>query len=202
MSLIAIGSRAQAQSASHLGLGAGVNFYRPTSTDAHRSNGIGLEYRWHSFHSAWGPTFGLDWHRTGFTQKLGAIDAPLGAIQFRTILLGIGHTQHMGRLNASASLSGGYSLNRFALDDRASPTFALADVSLLGARVRNSPAARPDVSVWFDVAKRLGVGVSAAYFVARPDVIVTTNSGTYTRRVRADALEWHAGMTIGVWKDR
>jgi hypothetical protein len=197
-----IAAGAHAQSASHIGLGAGVNLYRPTSTEAHRSEGVGVEYRWHSFHSGWGPTFGLDWHKTGFTQPLGPIDTPLGTIQFRTILLGIGHTQHMRRLNVSASLSGGYAMNRLALDSRANPTFELAGVSLVAARARNSAAAKPEVSVWFDIAKRLGVGVSAAYFVARPDVIIETSTGSYARRLRADALELHAGMTIGVWKDR
>jgi hypothetical protein len=193
---------AEAQTASHLGLGAGVNFYRPTNTDAHHSEGVGFVYRWHTFHSGWGPAFGFDWHRTGFTQHLGPIDAPLGTMRFRTVLVGIGHTQHLGRMNASASLSGGYAFNRLALDGRARPTFELAGVSLVGARVRNSAAAKPEVSVWVDIAKRLGIGVSAAYFVARPDVIITTSTGSYTRRLRADALELHAGVTIGVWKDR
>ena len=197
-----LATAAHAQSASHLGVGGGVNFYRPTTSDAHRSRGIGVDYRWHSFHSGWGPTFGLDWHRTEFTLPVGVSTAPLGTVRIRTVLVGIGHTQHMGRVNASASLSGGYAWNHLSLDSGADSAFDRAGVSLIGARVRNSAAVKPEVSVWYDIAKRVGVGVSAAYFVSRPDAIITTATGSDTRRLRADAVELHAGVTIGVWKDR
>jgi len=61
----------------HVGVGAGINFYRPRSSEADSSEGLVIAYRWHAFHSGWGPTFGLDWHTTDFHQIVGPSDVPL-----------------------------------------------------------------------------------------------------------------------------
>src|SRR5262249_12576876 len=162
----------------HVGLGAGVNFYNPTSSDGKASSGLTLAYRWHSFHSGWGPTFGLDWHTTDFTQPVGSVDAPLGSVRMRAYLAGIGHTRRLGRLTASANVSAGYSFNHLSVDGGAGPAFASHGVSLLGASVDNSWIAKPEVSVWYDVMKHVGLGVSGAYVVARPEEILTTAAGS------------------------
>ena len=53
-----------------LGLGGGVNFYRPADrTEAQPSQGVGIVYRWHTFHSGWGPTFTVDFHNTRFSGR-------------------------------------------------------------------------------------------------------------------------------------
>ena len=76
----------------HVGLGAGVNFYRPSSDDADSSQGIVIMYRWHNFHSGWGPTFGLDWHSTDFHQPVGnVVDVPMGSLRMRALLAGFGY---------------------------------------------------------------------------------------------------------------
>jgi hypothetical protein len=185
---------------SHIGVGAGINFYRPSSSDGKSSEGIALAYRWHTFHSGWGPTFGLDWHSTDFDQPLGSVDAPLGSLRMRALLAGFGHTQRFGRLSASASVSGGYSFNNLSVNGGAGPAFASTGISLLGVHVNNSAVAKPEVSVWYDVVKHAGVGVTAAYFVSRPEEVMTTATGSDVRHLRADAFELTAGVTFGVWK--
>ena len=185
---------------SHMGVGVGVNFYRPSSSDGNSSEGITFVYRWHSFHSGWGPTFGLDWRTTDFNQSLGSVEAPLGSLRTRALLAGYGHTRRLGRFSASASVSGGYSFNHLSLDDRAGPAFASNGISLIGVQVNNSAVVKPEASVWYDVAKHVGVGMSVSYLVSRPEEIVTTATGEDARHLRTDTFAVTAGLTFGVWK--
>src|SRR5262245_2530031 len=186
----------------HVGIGAGITFYNPSNDDGHRSRGIGVAYRWHRFDSGWGPTFALDWHRTDFDQTLGAMSAPLGSLRMRSLLAGFGHTNYFGRFAASASVSGGYSFNDFSVADDAIPRFASGGVSLVSVDVDNSWVVRPNVSLWYDVFRHVGVGVSAAYMVSRPNERITILSGTQEQHLKADAFELAAGVTVGVWKKK
>jgi hypothetical protein len=61
---------------------------------------------------------------------------------------------------------------------------------------------RPNVAVWYDVFKHVGVGVSAAYLFARPNQTITTATGTQEHDLKADAFELAAGVTFGVWKKK
>jgi hypothetical protein len=186
----------------HVGVGVGINFYHPRSGDGDPSDGITIAYRWHSFHSGWGPTFGIDWHTTDFHQTLGAVEAPIGSLRMRALLVGLGHTRHLGRFAASASISGGYSFNHLTVDSGMVPAFRSAGIPLLGVRVNDSAMGKPEVAVWYDVAKHVGVGVSAAYLFIRPQEITTTAFGSEVRNLRADTFVLTAGLTFGMWKER
>jgi hypothetical protein len=120
----------------------------------------------------------------------------------RALLAGFGHTRRMGRLSASASVSGGYAFNHFTVDGAAGPAFASTGTSLLGVSVNNSAIVKPEMSVWYDVVKHAGVGITAAYLMARPEEIVTTAAGSDVRHLRADAFELTVGLTFGVWTKR
>jgi hypothetical protein len=184
----------------HVGVGAGINFYHPTDGGGDPSDGITIAYRWHSFHSGWGPTFGLDWHSTEFHQSLGSVDAPLGSLRMRAVLVGYGHTKRIKRFTASASVNGGYSFNDLTTDVGTVPAFASAGTSLIGLSVNNSFVAKPEVAVWYDVFKHVGVGLSAAYLITRPEEVMRTPAGTQSRNLRADTFELTVGLTFGVWK--
>jgi hypothetical protein len=186
----------------HVGIGVGVAHYDPTSSDGHTSEGIVVAYRWHSFHSGWGPTLGLDWHTSNFDETLGGLNAPLGSFRTRALLAGYGHTRRLGALSASASVSGGYAFNHFTVNGDAFPTFAGSGVSLVGVHVDNSWVVKPDVAVWYDILKHIGVGLSAAYLVDRPEETITTASLIQTQHLKADAFELTAGVTLGVWKKK
>ena len=186
----------------HAGIGGGITFYSPTNDDGQTSTGFAVAYRWHRFHSGWGPTFGLDWHSTDFDQTLGGLNARLGSLRMRALLAGFGYTGQAGRWSVSANGSGGYSFNNFTVADGARPTFASVGVPLVNADVDNSWVVRPNVAVWYDVFKHVGVGVSAAYFLARPNQTITTATGTHEHDLKADAFELAAGVTFGVWKNK
>src|SRR5215831_6507723 len=198
--LLAANARAQGtvdNVVTHAGIGGGITFYSPTNNDAQTSTGFALAYRWHRFHSGWGPTFGLDWHSTDFDQTLGGLNARLGSLRMRALLGGFGHTSRIGRFATSANLTGGYSFNSFTVANDAFPTFATAGVALVGTDVDNSWVVRPGISAWYDVHQHVGVGVGAAYMVNRPNATITTASGTVEQRLKADAVELTVGVTFG-----
>ena len=186
----------------HVGVGAGITFVDPSSNEASRSQGAAFVYRWHSFHSHWGPTFALDWHSTDFTFPLASGSAPLGTLRMRALLAGFGRSQRFGRFSTSASVSGGYSFNDLSVSAGAGPAFASAGTPLLGVNVDNSAVVRPDVAVWYDLTKHVGVGVSAAYMFSRPQATITTVAGDQVHNLRANAFEVTTGLIFGLWKNR
>ena len=183
----------------HVGVGVGMNFYRPNDDGGKSSEGIAIVYRWHSFHSGWGPTFGIDWHTTDFDQ-LGPVDAPLGSLRMRALLAGFGYRHRIHRFNAAANLSAGYSFNHLTVDSGLGPAFARTGVSLLDVHVNDSLLIKPDVGLWYDLFKHVGIGVSAAYLFNKPDEVIRTTAGSGTRQLNANTFALAAGLTFGVWK--
>jgi hypothetical protein len=153
----------------HAGAGAGISFIEPSSNDGHSSQGVVFVYHWHSFHSGWGPSLGLDWHSTDYSQTIGSVSTTLGTLQTRALLVGYGHTQKLKRFATSANVNAGYSFNNYSVASGAGSAFATGGISLVGVNVDNSWVVRPDVSAWYDVFKHVAVGVSAAYLWSRPD---------------------------------
>lgn len=204
-SILATNARAQGDlidsAVAHVGVGAGINFYRPSSDDADSSEGVVIAYRWHAFHSGWGPTFGLDWHTTDFHQTVGNADVPLGSLRMRAVLAGFGHTKRLGhRFMTSANVMGGYSFNSLTTDSGFGSAFARTGTSLVGVRVNDSGVVKPEVAIWYDVFKHVGVGVSAAYLFTRPDQTTTTALGSQVRHINADTWVLTTGVTFGVWR--
>jgi hypothetical protein len=205
--ILAIATRAHAQddlidsAVAHVGVGAGVNFYQPSSNDADPSRGIVVMYRWNVFHSGWGPTFGLDWHRTVFHQPVGdVVDVPMGSLRMRALLAGFGYRHRIHRFTAGANVSAGYSFNHLTVDSGMGPAFARTGVSLLDVHVNDSAIVKPNVALWYDLFKHVGVGVSAAYLFNRPDEVIRTTAGSRTRQLNANTFVFAAGLTFGVWK--
>jgi hypothetical protein len=186
----------------HAGAGAGISFIKPSSNDGQSSEGVVFVYHWHSFHSGWGPSFGLDWHSTDYNQTMGSVSTTLGTLQTRALLVGYGHTKKIKRFATSANMNGGYSFNNYSVASTARPAFAAGGISLVNASVDNSWVVRPDVSAWYDVFKHMAVGISAAYLWSRPNQTVTTLGSSDTRRLNADAFELTVGVAVGVWKKR
>src|SRR5262245_12998048 len=116
-SLVATSAHAQMidGAVAHVGFGVGMSFYNPTNSDGKSSQGFTLAYRWHAFHSGWGPTFGLDWHSTDFNQTVGAVDAPLGSLRMRAVLGGYGYTRRIDKFAVSGSMNAGYSFNHLSV---------------------------------------------------------------------------------------
>jgi hypothetical protein len=186
----------------HVGIGVGINFYHPTNSEADSSNGLAFVYRWHAFHSGWGPTFGLDWHTTDFHQIAGPADVPLGSIRMRAFYGGFGHTKRFGRFTTSENIFAGYSFNSLSVDGGFGPALARSGVSLVSVGVNDSGIVKPEVAVWYDVFRHVGVGVSAAYLYTRPEEALTTANGLQVRRLNANTWELTTGVAFGLWRTK
>ena len=80
------------------------------------------------------------------------------------------------------------------------PAFARTGVSLLDVHVNDSLLIKPDVGLWYDLFKHVGIGVSAAYLFNKPDEVIRTTAGSATRQMNANTFALAAGLTFGVWK--
>jgi hypothetical protein len=56
----------------------------------------------------------------------------------------------------------------------------------------------PEVNVWYNINKKIGIRFSSGYVIARPDVIVTSTAGVDKRRVKADNLTFKVGMVYSL----
>src|SRR5215510_8357148 len=128
----------------HMGAGAGISFIKPSSSDGQSSQGAVFVYHWHSFHSGWGPSFGIDWHSTDYTRTMGSVSTTLGTLQTRALLVGYGHTKRLKKFATSANVNGGYSFNQYSVASGAGSAFAAGGISLVGVGVDNSWVVRPD----------------------------------------------------------
>src|SRR4029077_20496820 len=99
-------------------------------------------------------------------------------------------------------VSGGYSFNHLTVDNNMVPAFRNAGVSLVGVRVNDSAIGKPDIAIWYDVYKHVGVGVSASYLFIRPQEITTTITGSEVRNLRADTFVLTVGVVFGLWKQQ
>jgi hypothetical protein len=61
---------------------------------------------------------------------------------------------------------------------------------------------KPNVTVWYDLFRHVGVGVGAAYLVARPQQTITTAAGIQQQNLKTDAFELSTGVTFGLWKNK
>ncbi len=94
----------------------------------------------------------------------------------------------------------GYAVNSFRLD----PVADSAYQTRLGARsvsaeAVNALVARPELKVWYDVNKKVGLLVNAGYVFVRPDVKVTSTLGTDVHRVHADTYTLKVGLVYSIF---
>ena len=66
-------------------------------------------------------------------------------------------------------------------------------------RASNTFVVIPEVNVWYNINKKIGIRVSSGYVIARPDVTVTSTAGVDKRRVRADNVTFKVGMVYSIF---
>ena len=62
-----------------------------------------------------------------------------------------------------------------------------------------TPTYKPEVSVWYDVSKKIGINASLGYMVARPTVTVRSSLGDDDRRFRADMFMFKIGAVYSIF---
>ena len=187
--LPALAPRPETAPARRVGVGASLTLARPSDAALANSAKIGPLLRLRPRHGI-GPTVGFSWTQT--TLGGGGDASSLASLRVRPVMLGIEYGQVHGRLSAGASIVGGYAFNSLDIDaTRAGPDRAIA--------VGNSFAWRPGLTVWYDIAPRLGVNVFFGKVFTRPEVTFASDSAVDSRRVRADSAVINLGVAYWVF---
>lgn len=199
MLLLTLAPSAAAQADWAVGLGGGVAFYHALDDEASDSTGFALTYRFGK-PSGFRPTFGMNWFTTDFDVSVGGERIRFGDLRVRPLMGGYLYGIRRGATTISASLVGGYSFNSFDLEDRARLAFNRnLQTTLLAVSASNSLAGRAEISVWYDVASRIGVQGVFGYVVVRPEIEMIQESSVVTRRLRADALKVQIAVAYGIF---
>ena len=191
-----------AQSASKFAVGGAVGTrFAPSSTVGGDHFGVGLLWRLGHSKEGFGWEWGLNWFASDVDHSFGGTPAfELGELRIRPLMAGYGYTHLIGPTAIKGSVQGGYAFTSF----EAAPSAADVYRDRLGARSLSTDAAntfvvRPQVSVWRDVSRKVGVNVTAGYMIARPTLTVRTTLGEERQRVRADMFMLKMGVVYSVF---
>jgi hypothetical protein len=178
-------------------LGGSVAHYHPMDDDAHDSTGFAFVYRF-GRPNGFRPTVGFNWFTTRFDGHVGPNVVELGRLRLRPVMGGYGYTIRRGRWALTGSAVAGIAFNTFHESDEARVAYSrIADRVLLDVSASNSPVARGEVALWYDVNSRIGLVGIVGYIAARPELDIVTDAGKESRRVKADAMKVQIGMAYG-----
>jgi len=200
--LLALGpcANAFAQSEGKFAIGGAFSIRLPADRQAvdGRQNG-GLLWRFGHGKTGWGWHWGLNWYSAEVDGEP-AIDTEIGELHVRPVMVGYGYTHIVRHTNVTAAMIAGYAVTTISLR----PEAANAYRDRLGARAvsvdaSNTFTVRPEVSIWRDLSKKVGLNISAGYIVARPNVTVHSTLGDEVRHLRADMFTVKIGAVYSVF---
>jgi len=163
---------------------------------------LGPGFLWRFGHSkpGWGFHWGLNWYAVKIQRPVGGTAIELGELHVRPIMGGYGYNWTIRRYSITADVLGGYAAGAIALDAPAVDAYRRAlGVSGATASASNTFVMKPEIGVWYDVSKRIGINVNAGYMIARPDVTVATAAGAEFRTARADQFVLKTGMVYSIF---
>jgi hypothetical protein len=194
---------AGAQSGGKYAVGASIGTrFAPSPTVTGDHFGVGLLWRIGHSKEGFGWDWGLNWFTSSIEKSFGDTSPfDLGDLHIRPIMVGYGYTHLIGLVTSiKGGVQGGYSFNTFEEAPQAAEIYS----SRLGAQsfsteASNTFVVRPQVSVWRDVSRKVGVNVSAGYMIARPMFTVSTTLGEERQRIRADQFILKMGIVYSVY---
>ena len=197
-------SHASAQTGNRLAVG--VNFSTRHAPDdssvASGSHSVGLEWRIGHSQQGWGWQYALNWYEMDIDRLIGNSPTGLGTLKVRPLMGGYGYTHLFrgGKMAVTGDLVAGYAINSFQLNPAAESAYQTRlGARAVSAEAVNTMVAKPEVQVWYDVNKKVGVIVNAGYVFARPQVKVNSTLGTNVHRVHADAYTLTMGLVYSVF---
>jgi hypothetical protein len=168
---------------------------------AHGRLGPGLLWRFGHGHDGWGFHWGLNWYAVDIDRPVGGLTTELGELKVRPIMAGYGYSYSINpRLSITGAVLGGYAFGSIGLVPSAVDAYErrLGSQSVT-ARASNTFVLNPELNVWYDLNKNFGLNVNAGYMVARPEVIVDTNTGQDKRTARADQFIIKVGVVYSIF---
>lgn len=202
-----LATAAHAQPGNHLALGAGVGFHNYASGSFSGKNVMLVpEYHFgltpHADREGlnFGLKAGLGYSNPDRSDPVGGLETSTGTLRMVSLMVGAGPSYHSGPLRVGMGVVVGPSFNKFSVSDAARVAYRDRLGETLNAiEVKNSFAARPDVSLWYNFTEKVGLHSSVGYTINRP-VVETTVDGVKTQsRWKADRWSYQAGLAFGVF---
>jgi hypothetical protein len=193
---------AVAQSAGRIAVGGAIGTrIAPSSTMDGDPAGVSLLWRFGQSKEGGSWDWGLNWFSSHVDHSFDAMPTfELGKLSIRAILGGYGYTHVTGPTAIKASLLGGYAFSSFkTLPAGVDAYQARSGAEPFSTDASNTFVLRPQVSIWRNVSPKVGVNVSVAYLIARPDLTVRSILGEERQRLRADMLMIKVGLAYSVF---
>jgi hypothetical protein len=192
---------ARAQTDGRFAIGAQVSSRVAPGDGTHGAAGVAL--LWRIGHSK--PGFGWDWGLNWYSaqiDRLASDTSPfeLGELHVRPVMAGYGYTHLFGRTAVKVGALGGYAFTTF--QTRPAGEMALRrqmGVASLSTDTSNTFVVKPQVIVWHDLSKKMGLNMSLGYVLARPRLTISTPDGDDARRLRADVIMFRVGLVYSVY---
>ena len=200
--VFAAATPATAQSTGKVAIGGSIGTrIAPGSNVAGDAIGVGLLWRLGHSKEGFGWEWGMNWFGSDVDHSFGGTPAfELGELHMRPFMAGYGYTHVLGPTAIKGSVLGGYAFMSFETASSAAAVYR----DRLGAQSLSTDAAntfviKPQVSVWRDISRKVGVNVAAGYMIARPTLTVTTTMGEERQRLHADMFTLKMGVVYSVF---
>ena len=189
-----------AQTGGKFAAGANVTTKLSPRPDSRGSTGIGLLWRVGHGRQGWGWKYGLNWYSAELDRTVGAQHLEFGELNIRPLMGGYGYTQVIRGAKVSANFLAGPAFTSFSPRQNFATAYMTANrVNAVDVEASSTWVAKPEVSAWFDVARKVGVNVSVGYMFARPDVTLTSPIERETRRTTADVVLIKVGAVYSIF---
>jgi hypothetical protein len=190
---------ARAQTDNRLAVGGSVTTRIAGSSGADASSDVGFEVRIGHEGEEWGWAYSFfGWFDTDLQQSSLASATSLGRLRVRPIMLGYGYTWIRGRAAVTADLVGGFALNSFRIDPSVVADYQQRGASNIRGEATNTFVVKPELTVWYDLNRRIGIKLNGGYLVSRPSVTVASTLGRDTRSIRADTFLITFGVVYSI----
>jgi len=159
------------------------------SSAAAASSDVGFELRIGHEHDGWGWAYSFfGWFDTDIEQPRVVSSSNLGRLRVRPIMLGYGYTKLRGRAAFTSDLVAGYALNSFRLDPSTIATYQARGASDVHGEATNTFVVKPELTLWYDLNRRIGIKMDGGYLIVRPSATIVTTLGRDTQSIRADTF--------------
>jgi hypothetical protein len=198
--ILVLARPAFAQSGGTFAVGADFSLRNAMSEHVGGARDVSLLWRWGHDRTGWGWHWGLNWYATDLDRSIGGRDTQLGELRVRPLMAGYGYSHVIGRTAITAAVLGGYAVTSLMLAPAANDAYhqRLGAQSVSGD-ASNTFVMKPEVGVWFDLTRKIGIHVDTGYMVARPMVTVNSTLGSDSARVRADMFMFKVGAAYSIF---
>ena len=192
----------RAQEHNRFAMGITYNLRMSANDDAHGRNGVGVRWRLGHDNAGWGWHVGLGWYSTDIDHTINGNRVTFGKLTVKPLVGGYGYTHRLSeRVSIKGALTGGVAFTRLERTLEADRELGIIAAGAGDSRLSKVvPIIRPEASLWYDVHPKVGIGVGAAYTIARPKLAITTSSRTLeSGRLNADTFTLSTGVVYRIF---